>query len=394
MANNHSETESPDGFVKRVGRWTNDNSHVIARIPGAFSLFRTIYNKLYAVPDSDVQAAKALPRKRGGKIERILIISPQSWDTSRVEWAPATGSYFYEIWKSAIERYGPEAVSLHQVAPGDLDWKNKALRAVEDYKPSHILIQGEEDPNGDPYALTQFAAGLGKIWDGQLILLMYDSVYWWHIYKAENIARVYPQTSVHAIDRHPKELRKVLNISGPGVLPTSLETLRALEKSDAWINKPSDMSRLTFVGSLYPDRLKQLSKFERFGIDIDVNPHRRGRTDRPSYSEYSAAIGHSWATINLSRNHGMPSKHVKTRVLEAPLFGTVLFSDEKKMSSLMIPEDSFVYFKNKRQLAKKVKFFRENPAEFDALKARGHQKALEITNSIFWEVIESGVIAS
>lgn len=394
MASNEQDSGKPLSFVKRVGRWSNEQSHIIARIPGAFPLFRTIYNKLYSVPVSDIKAASSLPRKRGGKIEKILIISPQSWDSSRVEWAPATGSYFYEIWQSAVERYGSEAVSLHQIAPGDVDWKDKALKAVEVNNPTHILIQGEEDPNGDPFALTQFAAGLGKIWDGQLILLMYDSVYWWHIYKAENIARVYPQTSVHAIDRHPSELRNVLNISGPGVLPTSMKTLKELEKSRAWNDFPEDLTKLTFVGSLYPDRLKQLNKFEKYGIDIDVNPHRRGRDDRPSYAEYSAAIGHSWATINLSRNHGMPSKHVKTRVLEAPLFGTVLFSDEEKMSSLMIPKDSFVHFKNKRDLAKKVKYYRANPAEYEALKARGHKQALKITNSIFWEVIENGVVGT
>lgn len=385
-------TPSTSGFIRKVGAWTNNNSHVIARIPGAFSIFRKIYNKLYPISLQALIAAEELPRNKGGAIEKILIVSPQSWHSSYVEWKPATGSYFYEIWQSANERYGNKAVFLHQIEPGDSNWQQSLLQQIQRENPTHILIQGEENPNGDPYGWTSFAYQLGKVWDGQFILLMYDSVYWWHIFQAENIARIYPQTSVHAIDRFPKELRHVLNISGPGVLPTSMQTFMELAKTPAWKKSTKSKTTLTFVGSLYPDRQKQLNEFEEYGIPLEINPHRKGRTGRPSYAEYSAAIGHSWGTINLSRNHGMPFKHVKTRVLEAPLFGTVLFSDEKDMSKLMIPEDSFVYFANKRDLARKVQYFQKHPEEFEEIKRKGHSRALQITNSIFWEVIEGAVV--
>jgi hypothetical protein len=383
---------SNSGFIGKVGSWTNRNSHVIARIPGAFSIFRKIYNKLYPISKEALIAAAHLPRSKGRSIEKIMIVSPQSWHSSNVEWKPATGSYFYEIWQSANERYGEKSVFLHQIEPEDNEWQQSLLDQIQRDNPTHILVQGEENPNGDPNGWTSFAYQLGKVWDGQFILLMYDSVYWWHIFQAENIARIFPQTSVHAIDRFPNELCHVLNISGPGVLPTSMQTLKELEKTPAWKKTSEETNTLTFVGSLYPDRQKQLKEFEEYGIPLEINPHRKGRTDRPSYAEYSAAIGHSWATINLSRNHGMPFKHVKTRVLEAPLFGTVLFSDEKDLSKLMIPEDSFVYFGNKKDLARKVKYFQEHPEEFEQIKLRGHTRAIEIANSIFWEVIEEAVV--
>jgi hypothetical protein len=381
-------------LVQRIGAWTNRNMGNIARIPGAFSLFRLIYKALYPISQVDVEFAKTLPRRQGGAITRLLIIVPQSWHSSGGTWKPAAGNYFFDIWQSAVERYGDKNVFLHEVAPSDGAWQQTALDTIRQTNPSHIVMQGEEDPNGDPFALTNFAAGLAKFWDGQLIFVMYDSVYWWHIFKAENVARLFPQTSVHAIDRYPRELRHVLNRTGPGVLPTSLKTMEVLIKSKPWREVPSDTSPLTFVGSLYPDRLKQLKKYVDYGIDVQVNPHREGRTDRPTYEEYSAAIRHSWGTINLSRNHGMPSKHVKTRVLEAPLFGTVLFSDEKRLSSLMVPADAFVYFKNKKDLAKKVAYYRRHPDEFAALRERGMVRATDIGASIFWTVIEAGVVGS
>jgi hypothetical protein len=381
-------------LVQQIGAWTNRNMGNIARIPGAFSLFRLIYKALYPISQVDVDFGKTLPRRQGGAIARLLIIVPQSWHSSGGTWKPAAGNYFFDIWQSAVERYGEKNVFLHEVAPSDGAWQQTALDAIRQTNPSHIVMQGEEDPNGDPFALTNFAAGLAKFWDGQLIFVMYDSVYWWHIFKAENVARLYPQTSVHAIDRFPRELRRVLHRTGPGVLPTSLKTMDVLRKSTPWQDVQTDTSRLTFVGSLYPDRLKQLKKYADYAIDVHVNPHREGRTDRPTYEEYSAAIRHSWGTVNLSRNHGMPSKHVKTRVLEAPLFGTVLFSDEKRLSSLMVPVDAFVYFKNKKDLARKIAYYRGHPDEFDALKERGLARATEIGASIFWTVIESGVVGS
>jgi len=306
---------------------------LLARIPGMFYLFRLIYNVLYPVARSEFGLKQGFRRDWGGPIEKLLVVSPQSWGTDASSWGPAQGNYFFDIWKSAVERYGAQNVDVHQVKPGDSEWQDSLLEAIDRIRPTHLLLQGEENPNGDPRGLTDFAKRLRDTWEGQLILVMYDSVYWWHIFNAENIAKIYPNTSVHAIDRFPKELRRVLHKSGPGVLPTSKATMQVLRDSPAWKMKALVPLPLTFVGSMYPDRVSQLEKLRAFGIDIVVNPHRIGREVRPSYAEYAAAIKNSWATLNFSRNHGMPSKHVKTRVLEAPLFGTVLFSDEKKLSS-------------------------------------------------------------
>jgi hypothetical protein len=380
------------GFVSKIGKWTNRHSALFARIPGMFSLFRLVYNVLYPVSRRDFGRNNGFRRVSSGPIEKLLVVSPQSWGRDGSTWAPAQGNYFYDIWQSAIERYGSENVNLHQVLPSDEKWQVSLLAAINRFQPSHVIMQGEENPNGDQVGLVKFAKQLRETWSGQLILVMYDSVYWWHIFNAENIAKVFPNTSVHAIDRFPHELRWVLNKSGPGVLPTSKKTMLALSASAPWKNRAPSPLPLTFVGSMYPDRQRQLENLREFGIDIVVNPHRIGRSDRPSYAEYATAIKNSWATINFSRNHGMPSKHVKTRVLEAPLFGTVLFSDERRQSSKILPTDQFVFFKNKHDLKKKIEFYSRNPQLLEDMRARGNETAALIANSIFWEVIEAAVV--
>lgn len=385
----HPDQELPkSSIVAKLGQWSNSQMSWIAKIPGAFLLFRLVYRLVYPDNKASVDFAKTLKTAKPQQITKILIVSPQSWDKVRMPWKPAMGNYFYDIWKSAVERYGEKAVLLHQIAPADPSWSEKLLEVILAEQPSHVLFQGEEDPNGNPNAWPEFAAQLAKVWSGQLIFLMYDSVYWWHIFTAEKVARVFPNTSVHAIDRLPTELHSSIRRSGPGVLPTSLETVKILNSDALFAHPPKVRTDLTCVGSLYPDRKKQLSRFKNAGIDVVVNPHRVGRTDLPSYIEYASAIGHSWATINLSRNHGMPKKHVKTRVLEAPLFGTLLLSDEKNLSSEIIPEDGFVYFSSPRDLRRKIQFLRDNPEEYEAIKNRGIQYANSITNSIFWEKIE------
>ena len=375
-------------FVLRIGSWTNDQMSWISRIPGAFFVFRLIYKRLYPAHGPDVRFRQSLTRTALRPIGKIMIVSPKSCADSNVPWGPAEGNYFYEIWQSAIERFGAQRVLLHQVAPGDASWAERLVSDIEAQDPTHVIFHGEENPNGEVNSWPGVGATLAGVWTGELIFLMYDSVYWWHIFDAETLAEVYPNVSVHATDTFPRELGKGIPRSGPGLLPTSLETIKILERRALFANRPDAPQPLTFVGSLYPDRIKQLAKFARRGIDIVVNPQRAGKSEKPSYEEYAAAIGHSWATINLSRNHGMPRKHVKARVLEAPLFGTLLVTDERKLTSGLLPADGFVYFRSGRDLKKSMGRLREYPHEHEAIRDRGQRYARGLAQSSFWDAIE------
>jgi hypothetical protein len=375
-------------LVLRIGSWTNDQMSWISRVPGAFFVFRLIYKRLYPAPGTAVRFRQTLKRSDLKPIRKIMIVSPQSCADVHVAWEPAAGNYFFDIWQSARERYGSQNVLLHQVAPGETGWSERLVSDIVAQDPTHVLFFGEEDPNGQVNSWPRVGAALAGAWTGELIFLMFDSVYWWHIFVAETLAEVYPNVSVHAIDTFPRELRKGLPRSGPGFLPTSLESIKILKSRALFANRPDSSETITFIGRLYPDRIKQLAKFARLGIDIDVNPQREGKSEKPSYEEYAAAIGHSWATINLSRNHGMPRKHVKARVLEAPLFGTLLVTDERKLTSGLIPADGFVYFRSARDLKKSLRRLRENPQEHEAIRDRGQRYARAAAQSSFWVAIE------
>jgi hypothetical protein len=388
MTKSHGLEPRSQKLVHRIGAWTNDHMRWIARIPGAFFVFRLIYKRLYPAPGPDVLFRETLTRTGLKPIRKIMIVSPQSCANGNIAWAPTEGNYFYEIWQSARERFGSSRVLLHQVAPGDTDWAERLAADIEAQDPTHVIFYGEEDPNGEVNSWARVGATLAGVWTGELIFLMYDSVYWWHIFAAETLAEVYPNVSVHAIDTFPRELRKGIPRSGPGFLPTSLETMRDLDSRRHFTDRPDSPETVTLIGQLYPDRITQLAKFARRGIDIVVNPHRTGKSERPSYDVYAAAIGHSWATLNLSRNHGMPRKHVKARVLEAPLFGTLLVTDERRLTSGLIPEDAFIYFRSARHLKKLMRRLKENPQEHEAIRDRGHRLARGLAQSSFWDAIE------
>ncbi len=299
----------------RIGVWTNDHMGCLARIPGAFFVFRLIYKRLYPAHGPALRFRQKLTRTGLKPVQKIMIVSPESLGESNVPWGPAEGNFLYEIWQSARERFDARRGALHQVALGDTCWAEKLISDIVAQDPTHVIFHGEEDPNVEVNSWPRVGASLAGVWTEELIFLMHDPLHWWHIFAAETLAEVYPNVSVRAIDTFPRELGKGILRSGPGFLRTSLETIRILERRPHFASRPDTTESVTFIGGPYPDRVKQLAKFARRGIDILVNPQRTGKSEKPSYEEYAAAIGHSWATINLSRNHGMPRKHFKVRVL-------------------------------------------------------------------------------
>jgi len=75
-------------------------------------------------------------------------------------------------------------------------------------------------------------------------------------------------------------------------------------------------------------------------------------------------------------------------VLEAPLFGTLLVTDERRLTSGLIPEDAFIYFRSARDLKKLMRRLRENPQEHEAIRQRGQRYARALAQSSFWSAID------
>jgi hypothetical protein len=103
---------------------------------------------------------------------------------------PQRGIIFltFDIWQSARERFGAQRVLLHQLVPGDSDWAERLISDIVAQDPTHVIFHGEEDPNGQVNAWPRVGAALAGVWTGELIFLMLDSVYWWHIFATETLA--------------------------------------------------------------------------------------------------------------------------------------------------------------------------------------------------------------
>jgi glycosyltransferase involved in cell wall biosynthesis len=312
-----------------------------------------------------------------------MIVVPQSWHPTLRGWGPGVGHFYYDLWKSAEERYGFENVCWVAIEPEKLEWSKDLRKEIQRIKPSHIMMHIEEFPNGDLMSLLEFASSLPLIFQGWVTLLMYDSIYWNHLFAAELICDLYPKTAIIATDQFPA-IARVPNKVGPALLPTSLASISALESSYKETQNPENKYGLTLIGQVYGYRAKALEKMAKHGLVVEVNPHRLNTSNRNlDYSSFYAAFRDSWATINFSRANGALVKHAKTRILEATLFGAVLVTDEYPLTSQLLGKGAFVYFKNPEDLKRKIARLKEYPEEYLEIKRLGNEGA-EKLRTVFW----------
>jgi hypothetical protein len=311
---------------------------------------------------------------------RLMIVVPQSWHQTLREWGPGAGHFYYDLWKSAQERYGASNVCRVQIEPENQNWAQELRQEIMSHQPSHILMHIEELPNGDLRGLLEFASSLRQIFQGWVTLLMYDSIFWNHLFTAELFSKAHPKTAVIATDQFPSIARVAQKI-GPALLPTSQASLSALETKYV---EHQNKHGLTLIGKVYGYRAKALKRLVRKGVFVEINPHRaHGSIENPSYLSFYSAFRDSWATINFSRANGSYVKHAKTRILEATLFGSLLVTDEYKLTSQLLGTDSFVYFRNAKELRQKIEYLRANPESYSLIRKLGYEGAQRLRTT-FW----------
>lgn len=321
-----------------------------------------------------------LKPERESKHFRLMIVVPQSWHPTLREWGPGVGHFYYDLWKSAEERYGAPNVCRFQIEPDNQDWSQELRQEIIRSEPSHILMHIEELPNGDLRGLLEFASFLRHVFQGWVTLLMYDSIYWNHLFAAELFSKAYPRTAILATDQFPS-IARVPNKTGPALLPTSQASLSELETR--YVNDQNEYG-LTLIGKVYGYRLRALMGLVRKGLFVEVNPHKvHGSLENPSYFSFYSALRDSWATINFSRANGSHVKHAKTRILEATLFGSLLVTDEYELTSQLLGAESFVYFKNARELKQKIEYLKANPEAHSSIRKFGYEAAQKLRTD-FW----------
>ena len=373
-------------FLSKVGGYLQSNFKIVQSlslfINPARIAFRFI-NKDYLTGFTEQEVGRApAPEKF-----KLLVVVPPSWSEVNKGWGPGIGHFYYDIWKSAQERYGSKSVEYVELGSDKRDWSEFLLNKVIVSKPSHILFHSEEIPHDDLAQLLKFSQGLNACFSGAFTLLMYDSIFWNHLFIAEAIAEVFAGTSIIATDQFP-HLAKVKAKIGPALLPTSLESVNKLDAEYCNVAKHPTYGT-TIIGSVYGYRGKKIKSLSRLGLNVEINPHKKINSSTiPSYNDFYAALRNSQFTINFSRANGAVVKHAKTRLLEATLFGTIVATDEKKLTSLLLDESEYIYFRSLRDLRKQINRLNEHEEEYQSMVIRSAAGGARL-RSVFWIAFES-----
>jgi hypothetical protein len=372
-------------FLSKVGGFFQSHLKIAQSFPPFVHIARIAYkmiNKKHLVGIKDKYPAPApTPQKF-----KLLVVVPPTWSEVKKGWGPGVGHFYYDIWKAAQERYGSSYVDYIELGSDRRDWSNFLLNKIVDSKPSHIIFHAEEIPYGDLAQLLKFGQDLNSCFSGALTLLMYDSIFWNHLFIAESVQKVFSGTCILATDQFPR-LAKVNAKMGPALLPTSLESVKFL---DAEYAKQTQHPKFgtTIIGSVYGYRERKLKTLSRLGINVEVNPHKTPASrNTSSYLDFYSVLRNSKFTLNFSRANGALVRHAKTRLLEATLFGTIVATDEKRITSCLLHESEYIFFRNPRNLQKKINYLYENQQEYESLLKKSSEAGARL-RSAFWVAFE------
>lgn len=145
---------------------------------------------------------------------------------------------------------------------------------------------------------------------------------------------------------------------------------------------------VSFVGQVRAARAAFLAEAQAAGLSLHIAGGQRG--DAPlSLEDYAHALRRSQMTINLplSQTGGVP--HVKGRVFEALLSGTLLLEQDNPATAHWLrPMEHYVPFTDAADLTDKARYYRDHPEEARAIAQRGrdHVRAA-LSPAAFWRAV-------
>ena len=325
---------------------------------------------------------------------RLVIVTPNGEHDSET-WKPGGGNYFYELFTSAQEVYGEEHVEIFLVdenaAPET--WYAPLVQRLISTRASHCLAFVESDPGqAGPWHWNEFALRARHVWSGAFIGVLTDGVYLLHQLRATRFRRAMPQSIFVAIDVESSSYAGYVparTIFGPCFLPISDSSIEALSDSTAMSDERE--FDLVFVGKVYPNREGFLDELRSSGIRIGINPHRPDPAVRPEYGDYVRGLRQGLFTVNLSEAGGMPVPQLKSRMLEGPLFGTIVCTDESSLARRFFDANQFITFATAGELMQAIAPLLANPQKFAEVRAAAHAHARQIASSAFWSTVERGL---
>ena len=308
-------------------------------------------------------------------------------------WGPAQGNYYYEVFQSAREHFGEDAVSVLDVgAEGSEHWGDQLADLLRESQATHLIAHMERDPGlFDNWTWDVVWSQVARWWDGVFVGVMWDSGFDLIQRKGRRLARISPNLLgldiCVPVDQRLVGRREV----GPVPLLESLETQGLLEKRLVSVEKTSDVS---FIGAVYPYREELLAHLEAVGLRVTVNPHRSPGGERASWLDYMAALAASETTLNFSLASSGRDEQLKWRVIEATLAGTLLLTDDRtRTSEYLTLGTEFDIFSSAQDLPGIVAGWLDQPTKLHAAQREAQKRAKVLATHEFWLAIQRALIA-
>jgi hypothetical protein len=374
---------NPKELAKRLGGFLQSRAKFVFRLPILYPLGRAVFRLINNVHRKTTRAAET----RGEKsvFGKLLFVVPERHVEPLKKWKPGQGNLYFEIAQSAKERYGEASVSVLPLDNNGEQAIDRILLKLRHEQYTHVLMCSEESYGSSGTGLAILARELEQCFSGQVVLFMFDSIYWRHLYLAELFARDYRNTSVICTDNFPRNL-SVTRSQGPTLLPISEASIAILMESTASAAANSFVSA-SLLGQLYGHRGRWLKRARAKGLNVLTNPHSATTGGSAPYMGYAMALHKSWGTINLSQANGAPVKHAKLRLLEAALLGAVVFTDEKILTTELLGEGGFVHFSSQRDLAKQLRHLQGNTEDLETIRQVALKSSLRLRER-FWLAFE------
>lgn len=317
------------------------------------------------------------------------------------EWGPGKGNFYFEVAGNLIDQIGESSVSVFQIEPGTPthQWHRELLAYLIDTRATHVITHIEADPatQGASWTWDSMFYVMEKYWGGVLLGVMFDSAYRFINFRSRILGRMSPRFMVVDICMPMNNSMKKGRVEvGPVNRPMSLATLQLISERVAITPKVHDIS---FIGVLYPYRLKIVEQLRAIGIEVAVNPHRTdatlstegSRANQPSWLDYMAGLASSRSTINFSQSSAGPFEQLKWRVIEAGLADTFLFTDDKDRTRLFWSPDSYGFFDSFENLPKVAEEWFSSREAMDTARSKFHSRAIDVSQHQFWGDIERGL---
>lgn len=330
-----------------------------------------------------------------------VVIVPKD-GPSFANWRVAGGNFFFEIAQAAREHYGDATVTVFSPERGEgvPEWHERLIRHLVDSGATHLMAMVETDPDGaGTWSWDVLWSQLHSRWDGVFLGVMFDSAYRWITIPVRRIARMCDRFVVVDICM-PMDGSMVRGRPEVGPVNMPVSNL-SLAEIDAHVSHLPRVHDVTFLGSLYPERVAMIEELRAHGVRVAVNPHHGSgevmdlegsRVNQPGYVGYMAALAQSHMTINFGRSSAGDIFQLKTRVLEAALMGCIVLTDDvDRTERFWRPGEEYGHFQAPADVPSLVQSFLADPERMARVQSAGKAKARAINISSFWGGVDDGL---